>query len=488
MFNIQMHSEYPITLTISILSLMVTAITMVIAMYIILHFAPCSNPKQSTRDTSTPPTGSDIIVQRSQQTAQVPQPTISKTLRISASVVVVFNALNALFNSFYCLYLIWDPMSDDQTFYIYHPSHIQRIASTCSWYIAKVALTWFVTCRLECSFKDSFLEVNKKAVIIANILNTIIAPITLTIAYWAVYTHRLVLAELLFNTWRIVFQITMLIILYMFSKRLLLLTIQQHIDSIVVYDEERVASRNRAASAPGSDPRMRVTQSPSFTQRQQQNVVFMHVVTRNAVLVFTLSITVALVMFCFFGFRFIFGVQTRLTLLIPMNMAAIDSLITSICIFCMFRIGDRLYKVLCGNCCDSKCNRICGYFSARLLLRRSSVVSNIASSSASVLERQNMQHDSIEIAAQFKANNGAKSLTLKPKLSLRKSNQKSVNNKEYCEILIDGTKKTVEEITTTALVLNASHSEPVRSPTIDDEGNTMDKPQLHQAKSLIKLT
>eukprot|EP01084_Bolivina_argentea_P111420 198798_1 len=88
------------------------------------------------------------------------------------------------------------------------------------------------------------------------------------------------------------------------------------------------------------------------------NKMFLTVTTRNAILMLTVSFSVLMVTLSFFGFRFIFGTQSRLTLLIPMNMAAFDSVNTSFCILCCFRYGKWFYKILC-NPCDIKCKQFC---------------------------------------------------------------------------------------------------------------------------------
>ena len=74
---------------------------------------------------------------------------VMKYFKISASIVVIFNALCCLFNSVYCSYLIFDPEYDDTVFYVWHPSHYQRITSTASWYVAKVSLIWFLSGRVS---------------------------------------------------------------------------------------------------------------------------------------------------------------------------------------------------------------------------------------------------------------------------------------------------------------------------------------------------
>eukprot|EP01084_Bolivina_argentea_P152238 265607_1 len=296
---------------------------------------------------------------------------IAKFFKITASISLVFNALNALFNSIYCLYLIWDPMeTETDPFYIHHPSHIQRITSTFSWYIAKVALVWFFSGRLYYAFKGSCLQTNKRTIIIVNIINTIFAPLTLTVAYWAVYAHELYVAEFCFNIWRLFYQIIVFTILYMFSKRLLLLNVLHKTisltrtpsarDNQLTPQHKSQGSRHKSVASVQNIENIRYARtishqrSFSFEQQERSYAKFMQIVTRNAVLVLTISVIVLLVTLCFSGFRFVFGPQTRLTLLIPMNMAAFDSLVTSVCIICWVQIGDSVQANSCGKCGDAK--------------------------------------------------------------------------------------------------------------------------------------
>lgn len=80
--------------------------------------------------------------------------------------------------------------------------------------------------------------------------------------------------------------------------------------------------------------------------------------TRNSVLVFVTSFSVAMVTFFWLSFRWILLPQTRITLLIPMNMASIDSLVNCICVIMLFPFGDKLYNVCC-KCCNRCFGSIC---------------------------------------------------------------------------------------------------------------------------------
>eukprot|EP00483_Globobulimina_turgida_P006974 UN06988 len=124
--------------------------------------------------------------------------------------------------------------------------------------------------------------------------------------------------------------------------------------SLVDHDHEKTKKKITPATYTGSG-----TETKKITKVHiNKTDCFLAITTRNAILMLTISFSVVLVSFCFYGFRFIFGPQTRLTLLVPMNMAAFDGLITSVCVFCLFSAGNKLYHVLCDRC-DKKFKRIC---------------------------------------------------------------------------------------------------------------------------------
>ena len=257
----------------------------------------------------------------------------------------------------------------------------------------------------------------------------ITAPICLYLAYYFVYAQKLYSAEVAFNSFRIEYQIFVFAVLFMFSKRLLTLTIQDmtkraskpdipmlavlsaassnksdatNIDSGAEVIELEIhggntGSRSRSVSKTSGNDKMvlpstnaKFMRTPSNTpltqsnhsnsdnrkhDRQYQNgrfpkvtnrshskihnqtINFLDVTTRNAILVLTISIFVLMVTLAFTAFRFVFLPQTRLTLLIPMNAAVIDSMVTSICVICLFRVGDNMYHRICNPC--HNCFRHC---------------------------------------------------------------------------------------------------------------------------------
>eukprot|EP01083_Nonionella_stella_P295164 1003164_1 len=398
--------EHYITYTITIISLLMTAATIFMAIHLIRYFLQT----RTTGTTGSKPKRKQLKLMKSNSpsnkatnqrtntisTREQHKQQIAKFFKISASISVVFNAFNAFFNSLYCIYFLWDPQHDDDMFYTQHPSHIQRITSTFSWYIAKVALVWFFSGRLYFAFKNSALHVSKRLIIWVNVINTIAAPLSLIIAYWSVYTQQLVIAEFAFNTWRIFYQIIVFTILYMFSRRLMLLNVLH--SSVAMKRTKRKRENSNSKSGNASDTQQNIEnghyvqahRGSSTAHQTKTYAKFMQLVTRNAVVVLTISVTVFLVTFCFAGFRWLFGPQTRITLLIPMNMAAFDSCITSFCLLCLFQIGDKLYDKSCGRWCDGCCSQLCSYFSVRLIHTKTTSSKDKASDSKTPIT-MNMQ-------------------------------------------------------------------------------------------------
>eukprot|EP01083_Nonionella_stella_P269080 910145_1 len=307
-----------ITLPIAIASVIITLLTTTIAIFITRRFL---TPGHENEDLPPPikltlsPTNSNVILcTKPNAVPSNPQPPITrltslsrstasepetspqrpkKIFRYLSSFIAIFNALNTAFNTVYCVWLVVDPPQNDELF-IFHPSHTHRVTSTVSWYIAKILFVWMLCFRLFYSFKGSVFRVNKRFLLFLSIANTIVAPVGLCIAYWAVYTQQhQIIEEFAFNVWRILYQVIVFVILYMFCKRLLQLVVDEQ--GATTCDE---MSLERQQSMKISDE-------------------FLEVITRHSLLILTVSMTVAMTTFCFAGYRFLFLPQTYMTLLIP---------------------------------------------------------------------------------------------------------------------------------------------------------------------------
>eukprot|EP01084_Bolivina_argentea_P133517 235626_1 len=374
-----MSSENSIlyTLPVAIVSALITLITSYIAIFIVHHFAtpeideslpptkctlgPSPTNSQMTSNytkswismpANSPRITSAASATRARSSSRALRP--KKIFTYLSSSIAIFNALNTAFNTVYCVWLVVDPPQNDELF-IFHPSHTQRVTSTVSWYIAKILFVWMLCFRLYHSFKGSVFRVDKRFILFLSITNTIVAPVGLCIAYWAVYTQQhQIIEELAFNVWRILYQVTVFVILYMFCKRLL---------QLVVNDELFIVMK---AHEKGSTT---LTCDGFSLERQQSMRIsdeFLEVITRHSLLILTVSMTVAMTTFCFAGFRFIFLPQTCMTLLIPMNMAAVDSLVTSVCVLCLFPLGGRVYSVLC-RCPNACLKKVCSFCAKRTI-------------------------------------------------------------------------------------------------------------------------
>lgn len=167
-----LHSEYYLTISIAVMSVIITIITSIATIYLMLHFYGSRKkdiiirklrnhePSKSKSNKSTHLNKGKCASSNKQQNSDGPvtnttSPTksISKTksltshpsdsnitnnkdkdigsyFKFTASVTLIFGALNAFFNSWYCIWLLFDPEYDDPMFYVQHPSHHHRITST----------------------------------------------------------------------------------------------------------------------------------------------------------------------------------------------------------------------------------------------------------------------------------------------------------------------------------------------------------------------
>eukprot|EP01083_Nonionella_stella_P195344 719653_1 len=151
-------NEFALTLSISIISIIITIATTAIALYLIKHFMN-QESKQSRPNSLNINENKKKTKKHNKKELSV---AIKRYFKLSASITIFFNAFNAFFNTIYCVYLLLDPAHDDdaEAHFHDHPSHVQRITSTVSWYIAKVSLIWLFSGRLYHGFKGSALRIN----------------------------------------------------------------------------------------------------------------------------------------------------------------------------------------------------------------------------------------------------------------------------------------------------------------------------------------
>eukprot|EP01083_Nonionella_stella_P004520 13090_1 len=285
--------------------------------------SPQTHPPRNGHVSSINPTPKHPMAPTAQKTPR------AKGIQIYVScALTVFNALNTAFNTIYCVWVVFEPR--DNNFYADHPSYTHRIISTVCWFIAKNLFVWMLCFRLYHSFKGSMFRVNAKFVFFLGIIITIFTPIALVVAYWGVLVvHNQMVAEAAFTSWRVLYQIIVFTILYMFCNRLLRLVIGHEMEMVI---------------------KARKSEIKREIQRQTStrvSIEFLDVITKHAALVLTVSLTVLMTTLCWTGFRFVLGPPTRVTLLVPMNMAALDSLVTSICIVCLFPVGKSVYATIC---------------------------------------------------------------------------------------------------------------------------------------------
>eukprot|EP01084_Bolivina_argentea_P059223 108108_1 len=244
------NTELFITIPVAVISIIFTLLNTFITIYLIRSFDAhhCKTEKHQIKPAN-PTKQSDT---HSNNQTQPTKYKVAPYFKYTALITVIFNTLCSLFNSLFCLYLILDQEFDDNIFYVNHPSHIYRILSTICWYIAQVSLIYAFTGRLYYTFHASPYRINKTFIIFINIFNTTTVFSGLICGYYGVFTGNLILAEIGLNLIsRVLYEIISFVVLYMFSRRLLILTIRNESNSlIIVKTEQNVEIVNKITPSP----------------------------------------------------------------------------------------------------------------------------------------------------------------------------------------------------------------------------------------------
>eukprot|EP01084_Bolivina_argentea_P288112 494463_1 len=363
-----------ITLT-TIVAIITAILTTIIAVVILRYFI---NPQQkqkkimtmkSVENSKNPKSQTPNQHNKSEGKSDNQDKQKTKTVKIatyfaySGSAVVIFNALCSIFNAIFCIYLMIDPEDDKMIFYK-HPSYFLRILSTIAWYLGTGSVIWFFNGRLFYVFNGSTFRTSKRLFKFINIFITVYGFISLICAYTAVYLDSLIGQELAFTSFRFSYQIIIFIILYMFCKRLLVLNMQNQSLSVMSSSCKTATntspdpiSPNMAVQVSSPSADSPAADNNNYNPPQNLDRSIMELTAKNSVLVFITAASVFLVTFSWTAFRWI-STPSRTTLLIPMNMASIDSLVNSVSIIMLFSFGNKLYDSCC-SCCHKCCVTMC---------------------------------------------------------------------------------------------------------------------------------
>eukprot|EP00483_Globobulimina_turgida_P012876 UN12900 len=157
-----------------------------------------------------------------------------------------------------------------------------------------------------------------------------------------------------FEGFRFLYIFLTFILLFMWCKKMLLLHGIQSVsplEDIVTIPEATETSTNSE-----------ISQATSVTLAKRKEMqFFMKITVKNVILVLFVSVSACLVAFWWFAYDYILE-QNCLTLSIPMNAFSIDCVISSCCVYLLFKFGTNIYDKLCGKCdkcCATLLTSIC---------------------------------------------------------------------------------------------------------------------------------
>eukprot|EP01084_Bolivina_argentea_P179453 310094_1 len=229
----------------------------------------------------------------------------------------------------YCIWIIFDDTHNLEWFIAL------RATITVCWFAAKVALMWLFNGRLFYVFINSPLQLPRSSFIALNSFITIVTPLCIILGYVGVWNGLSWMIVLGFQGFRVIYVLTATLLLCMFSNRLL------HLQKLVIQNAEKKINAE--------------------TNVQQQNLL--DVTTKNGVLTLFMVLSALFVAASWLVHDYAFP-QSYLTLLIPFLMFAIDSVLSSFCVFLLFGFSEHLYAKVCR-----KSDRCCRHLYVRTELR-----------------------------------------------------------------------------------------------------------------------
>eukprot|EP01084_Bolivina_argentea_P319296 553811_1 len=274
---------------------------------------------------------------------------------VSAIITTMCNMLCNMSVLMYCIWIVFQP--DHQTGWFV----MCRALPTIFWFTSKVSLIWLYNGRLFYTFKDkaAIFQSSYTLFVSINTIFTIIVPLLIICGYIGIWYGNIWMS-FGFEACRIIYFLLTFYLLIMFSKKMLLFH-QYPYESVNndLKDPERV-TRDRSESLKISNHTDNGNKVFSDPAEKEEILLFVNMSARNAVLVLFISISACLVQLSWSVFDFILP-QNYVTLLLPLNMFVIDSLLDSICIYLLFNFGANAYAKLCGSC-HRCCNNICFSF------------------------------------------------------------------------------------------------------------------------------
>lgn len=293
---------------------------------------------------------------------------IANSFKISSSITILFTALCStlitlhFFNQ-YKRNNLWIKKSsaiDDETDSTEITDlNYEHMSSTITWFISKCSLILFFNGRLYYTFTNSLYHVHKYIFMFINIITILVACLSLFIGY--IYAliiknnnYHYIYAECMFQSFRIVFLLLTLSILYMFTTRLRKMTRINQNDAKNL-ENQRTVHSNSVITISQNKHQSHCTQSPISKQKQPYSQHFKEITIKNAILVIIIVVAVCFDIIIWFLW---ISDKTSFSIAVPMLITNIEGFINTLCILMLFHFGNNTYNYLFGNNIHKYCHEI----------------------------------------------------------------------------------------------------------------------------------
>jgi len=271
--------------------------------------------------------------------------------------------------SLYCVWIIFEPHQNLAWFITL------RALPTVFWFVAKATLIWLYNGRLYYTFGQGKYRSSRNLFLIINVWIMVAIPLHLACGYIGAVTETAWMVSLGFEGFRVLYLTLTCYLLSMFSRKMLLLRARygkvnpdsppsglgagpvagcadnSAVRSHQEHENTHTPSTINMVRKPTEQAEQRRKQ-PTETDDEPVSA-FLVTTTKNAVLTLFISISAALTALLWIIWDFVLP-SNYLTLLIPLMMFSLDSLINLCCIFLLRSAGKKMYSQLCMSmdiCC-----------------------------------------------------------------------------------------------------------------------------------------
>eukprot|EP01083_Nonionella_stella_P060864 158714_1 len=278
---------------------------------------------------------------------------------------IVFNILCATFVMIYFIWLWIDPLQSDEMYWT-HEANVLRIILTVLFTIGKMFPFFIYNGRLRYVFQIGKYGTSKSLFRVLNAIVILLTPLSLTLGYCGVFVYPNDTLEWLgFNGYRIVYIMLLLLLSWLFNKRIIIMLIEQArlahtcISKIRLTPKQSSSLRGRqklishteeeSQDSDGEEKELAVT-SPTLALDEQERVQFMeflNIVTKSSVLLSFMIVSKIVVMTAWFTHNYVFG-HAHQSLCIGFLCMSLDCVVDEICILLLYKHSERFYALLCA--------------------------------------------------------------------------------------------------------------------------------------------